>query len=82
MWDIVQERKHSVVKVFPGSFQGPESIAGDQECELMLFGEVQVQTKDGQSLVIPWAGHAVLKKDREGEKEEWKFGHYQVWLQK
>ncbi|KAF5130016.1 hypothetical protein E5D57_006351 [Metarhizium anisopliae] len=40
----------------------------DQECELMLFGEVTLQTKDGQSLVVPWAGHAVLKKDETGRK--------------
>lgn len=50
MWTTVQERRHSVVKVFPASFQDLESE--DQECELMLFGEVTLQTKDGQFLVV------------------------------
>ncbi|KAK9435992.1 putative Fungal specific transcription factor [Metarhizium brunneum] len=76
MWSTVQERRHSVVKVFPASFQDLESE--DQECELMLFGEVTLQTKDGQSQVVPWAGHVVLKKDKTGEKEECKFAHYRV----
>lgn len=82
MWTTVQERQHSVVKVFPGRFQDPDSEGGGQECECMLFGEVQLRTKEGQSLIVPWAGHAILLKIVEGEKEEWKFRHYQVWLQK
>lgn len=44
----------------------------------MLFGEVTLQTKDGQFLVVRWAGHAVLKKDMTGEKEECKFAQYRV----
>ncbi|KAG6014603.1 hypothetical protein E4U54_005036 [Claviceps lovelessii] len=85
MWTSVQDRQHSVVKVFPGRFQDPESVEGGklkQECECMLFGDVKLQTKEGESLLVPWAGHAILQKVGEGEKEEWKFRHYQVWLQK
>ncbi|KAK2601748.1 hypothetical protein QQS21_004736 [Conoideocrella luteorostrata] len=84
MWTTVQERQHSVFKVFPGRFGDQNSDSGDlnQECEFMLFGEVKLQTKLGQSLAVPWAGHAILKKGMYGEKEEWKFRHYQVWLQK
>lgn len=81
MWNVVAERKHTVQKVFPHRFQDADSTE-PLECELMLFGDVHVVTKEGQELVIPWAGHGVLKKASEGGKEEWKFKHYQVWLQR
>lgn len=81
MWNVVAERKHVVKKVFPHHFQDPNST-NPLEYELMLYGDVHLITKEAQSLVIPWAGHAVLRKENEGEKEEWKFAHYQVWLQR
>ncbi|KAG6007782.1 hypothetical protein E4U21_005500 [Claviceps maximensis] len=59
---------------------GEEGNLG-QECECMLFGDVKLQTKEGESLIVPWAGHAILQKVGNGDKE-WKFRHYQVWLQK
>lgn len=79
MWEVVADRKHVVHKAFPGSFQ-EDNVEG--ECELMLHGDVHAVTKDGQSLVIPWAGHAVLVKTADGEKEEWKFKKYRVYLQR
>ncbi|KAG6033979.1 hypothetical protein E4U41_006732 [Claviceps citrina] len=81
MWTTVQDRQHSVAKVFPGRFLDPDTDGGNEECECMLFGEVKVQMREGQSLTVPWAGHAILVKNVDGEKEEWKFRHYQVWLQ-
>lgn len=77
MWTVVAERKHTVNKVFPARFQD-----GDGECECMLFGDVHLKTKEGQELVVPWAGHATLTKAVDGPKEEWKFSQYRVWLQR
>lgn len=82
MWTSVQERKHTVVKVFPGRFHEEHAEGSDNEYECMLFGEVNLRTKDGNTWAVPWAGHAVLKKEKEGEKDEWKFGYYRVWLQR
>lgn len=81
MWNVVAQRRHVVKKVFPHRFQDTDST-DPLECELMLFGDVHVITKEKQELTIPWAGHAVLKKDSQGEKEKWKFKHYRVWLQR
>lgn len=78
MWTVVAERKHTVNKVFPARFQGEE----DGECECMLFGDVHLKTKEGQALVVPWAGHATLTRVVDGPKKEWKFSQYRVWLQR
>ncbi|KFH48925.1 hypothetical protein ACRE_001310 [Hapsidospora chrysogenum ATCC 11550] len=80
MWTTVRERRHTVKKAFPAIFQDPADVRGD-ECELMLFGEVNLETTDGQSLVVPWAGHAVVKKEVDAVTKEWKFTQYQVWMQ-
>lgn len=77
MWAAVEERKHIVTKVFPGRFQDPQD--GDNECELMLFGEVGYKAKDGTSSSTSWAGHAVVTKELDGEREEWKIAQYRVW---
>jgi hypothetical protein len=83
MWTVVQNRKHVVTKVFPARFKLDRagSDAAVDECELMLFGEVHLEMKDGGAAVVPWAGHAILKKSF-GEKEEWKIARYRVWLQR
>ena len=70
-----------MTKVFPALFREPAAEDG-RECELMLFGEVNLENKDDSAAVVPWAGHAVVRKQTEGEREEWKFARYQVWLQK
>lgn len=80
MWTTVRERRHTVKKAFPAIFQDPADAQGD-ECELMLFGEVNLKTTDGQSQVVPWAGHAVVKKEVDAATKEWKFTQYQVWMQ-
>ncbi|KAM3558660.1 hypothetical protein MY1884_003861 [Beauveria asiatica] len=77
MWNIIAERKHTVKKVFPARF-----LDEDGECECMLFGHVQLKTRAGEELVVPWAGHATLTKVVDGLKEEWKFSQYRVWLQR
>ena len=82
MWTSVSERKHTVTKVFPAQF-GDASAPGEvPKCEWMLFGEVQIKNDDGTIVKTPWAGHGVVRKEKVGEKEEWKFARYQVWLQK
>jgi hypothetical protein len=95
MWNNVSQRRHRVTKVFPAQFQDLESSAADSsgpgpgagsesgpvECEWMLFGDVAVTTGDGQDVVREWAGHAVVTQETEGERTEWKFRRYQVWLQ-
>ena len=84
MWTAVRDRQHTVTKVFPGRFQDPGDAAAPAECEVMLFGEVRLEMteKEGAaSKVVPWAGHGVVRREREGEREEWKFARYQVWLQ-
>lgn len=81
MWEKVAERKHTVSKVFPARFRDSEAGA-PAECELMLFGEVDYKTKDGSSSKASWGGHGVLKKQLEGEREEWKLAQYRVWIQK
>ncbi|KAL7789870.1 hypothetical protein V8C37DRAFT_190051 [Trichoderma ceciliae] len=81
MWSIVQERKHTVAKVFPGRFG--EAADGGKECELMLYGDVAYKTKDGNSSTVPWAGHGILRKVRDDDgDEEWKFAEYRVYLLK
>lgn len=72
MWTTVRERRHSVAKVFPGRFRD------GGECEVTLFGEVELTTKEGHDGMVPWAAHGELR--REGG--EWKFARYRVWLQK
>ncbi|KFA62233.1 hypothetical protein S40285_07726 [Stachybotrys chlorohalonatus IBT 40285] len=82
MWTTVDERKHTVTKIFPGMFQGADASRAP-ECECMLFGEVQYRTKDGGApSTASWAGHGTLRKEKNGEHEEWKFAQYRVWLQK
>lgn len=67
-------------KVFPGRFRSADNGA---ECEVMLFGEVNLTTKEGNEAVLPWAAHGVLRKQGgEADREEWKFARYRVWLQK
>lgn len=83
MWNVVAERRHVVNKVFPGSFQEAEAAKdGAEECECMLFGDVHLVTKERQAMTVPWAGHAVLRRVEEGDKKEWKFVRYRVWLQR
>ncbi|PNY28683.1 Uncharacterized protein TCAP_01392 [Tolypocladium capitatum] len=81
MWTTVQERRHTVAKVFPGRFRDPDA-GGPPECEVMLFGEVNLGTRDGKEAAVPWAAHAVLTREVEGERGEWKFARYRVWLQR
>ncbi|KAL7938987.1 hypothetical protein V8C35DRAFT_93654 [Trichoderma chlorosporum] len=80
MWSAVAERKHTVIKVFPGQF---DDAADGKGCELMLHGDVAYKTKDGNSSTIPWAGHGVLRRvpDESGQ-EAWKFAEYRVYLLK
>lgn len=96
MWTHVSSRKHTVTKVFPARFKTTEeeTEAGEEqeECELMLFGQVDLTLKDGGSAAVPWAGHATVVRDTaapaagsgetKGNKGEWKFAQYRVWLQK
>ena len=81
-WAGLDGRKHRVAKVFPAIFPDKQAgpPAGD-ECELMMFGHVEEMTRDGRTITVPWAGHGVVKKVAEGDREDWKFERYQVWSQ-
>lgn len=64
MWAAVATRHHVVTKVYPS----------DTEDELMLFGTVDYELKNGKKLSSDWAGRMVF--DEAGEKMKF----YQVWL--
>lgn len=81
MWTAVQERSHTVYKVFPGQFT--ESADSKRECELMLYGNVAYTTKDGVSSTVAWSGHGTLKKvPNDDGNEEWKLAAYSVYMLK
>ncbi|KAF5588531.1 fungal specific transcription factor [Fusarium pseudocircinatum] len=69
MWKHIKERKHTVLKVFPGRF------SDSNEC--MILGDVSVTTTDGRLKEAAWSAHAVVRK----VDGQWKFSQYRVWLQ-
>lgn len=69
MWKHIKERKHTVLKVFPGRF------SDSNEC--MILGDVSVTTTDGRLKEAAWSAHAVVRK----VDGQWKFNQYRVWLQ-
>ncbi|KAF5639744.1 fungal specific transcription [Fusarium sp. NRRL 25303] len=69
MWKHIKERKHTVLKVFPGRF------SDSNEC--MILGDVSVTTTDGRLKEAAWSAHAVVRK----VDGKWKFSQYRVWLQ-
>ncbi|KAH6964338.1 hypothetical protein DER45DRAFT_146869 [Fusarium avenaceum] len=71
MWAHIKERRHKVLKVFPGRF------AYSKSSEAMLLGEVSVTTTDGRLKDAAWSAHAVVRK----VDGQWKFSSYRVWLQ-
>ncbi|KAF4991942.1 hypothetical protein FGRMN_7496 [Fusarium graminum] len=71
MWAHIKERRHKVLKVFPGRF------ADSKSSEAMLLGEVSVTTTDGRLKEAAWSAHAVVRK----VDGQWKFSSYRVWLQ-
>ncbi|KAF4984455.1 hypothetical protein FZEAL_356 [Fusarium zealandicum] len=73
MWAHVQERKHTVLKVFPGRFTKPDG--SEREC--MLLGEANFLTRDGRSIEAQWSAHAVVSK----VQDQWRFAQYRVWVQ-
>lgn len=68
MWSAIRERKHTVTKVFPALFRDPGADDG-KECELMLFGEVNLTTKDRRAAVVPWRGMPLLETRPRGARE-------------
>ncbi|KAJ3524177.1 hypothetical protein NM208_g12154 [Fusarium decemcellulare] len=69
MWDAVASRKHQIFKVFP---------FGTRSDEVMLYGTVALQLKNGGSAEIDWAGRAELVKAAVDGNYRFKF--YQVYL--
>ncbi|KAI1074348.1 hypothetical protein F5B20DRAFT_441282 [Whalleya microplaca] len=69
MWDKVKARKHKPEKLFLASFKPGET-------EWMLYGSLDLTTKDGKKQAISWAGRAVVK-EIEGQL---KYTFYQVYL--
>ncbi|GAB1320626.1 hypothetical protein MFIFM68171_10836 [Madurella fahalii] len=82
MWKDVEERKHRLVKVFPGSFNaGRTVVAAMNEAEFMLFGAVAYRLRNGGGdSAVDWAGHARLFRDK--VTSQWRFGFYRVYLQR
>lgn len=85
MWEKVQARRHTVYQVFPATFAGAEAegSGGDEEVELMLYGDVVYRLKgsaDGEETKVDWAGRARLRRAAGGG--EWKFAYYRVYLQR
>ncbi|KAM5341239.1 hypothetical protein ACJ41O_015348 [Fusarium nematophilum] len=68
MWDSVVSRKHQIFKVFP---------FGKGSNEVMLYGTVALQLKNGNAASIEWAARAEFAKSTSGE---YKFQFYQVYL--
>jgi hypothetical protein len=67
MWTHVSSRTHQVSKVFP---------FGRNAKEVMLYGTVVYETKNGRSLSVDWAARAHLVKSTESLKMDF----YQVYL--
>lgn len=67
MWSHVSSRTHNVSKVFP---YGPNAD------EVMLYGTVAYEMKNGKSLSVDWAARAHLVVHGEDVKMDF----YQVYL--
>ncbi|KAF5675176.1 fungal specific transcription factor factor [Fusarium heterosporum] len=68
MWDAVASRKHTLHKVYP---------FGSGSNEVMLYGSVALQLKNGGSAEIDWAGRAELVESQDGK---YRLKDYQVYL--
>jgi hypothetical protein len=68
MWDAVASRKHTLQKVYP---------FGSGSDEVMLYGSVALELKNGGSADIEWAGRAELEKSADGK---YRLKFYQVYL--
>ena len=67
MWATVTSRHHKISKIFP---------FGPNATELMLYGTVEYELKDGRRANVPWGARAVMAK----EGDAWKMKFYQVYL--
>lgn len=67
MWEHVEQRKHTVFKVFP---------FGNDSTEFMIYGLVNYQLKTGDKKDVEWAGRAQVVK----LGGSWKLQFYQIWL--
>lgn len=67
MWEHVEQRKHTVFKVFP---------FGNDSTEFMIYGLVNYQLKTGDKKDVEWAGRAQVVK----LGGAWKLQFYQIWL--
>lgn len=84
MWEKVQARRHTVYQVFPATFGGAGDGGGEEEVELMLYGDVVYRLKggaEGEETKVDWAGRARLTRAA-GGGGEWKFAYYRVYLQR
>ncbi|KAH8886556.1 hypothetical protein GQ53DRAFT_727546 [Thozetella sp. PMI_491] len=69
MWTHVVARKHKVHKVYASSADTPE---------IMLYGTVDYDLKNGNKAGKEWAGRAVL--ERSSDDGKWRLSFYQVYL--
>lgn len=66
LWAHVSSRQHTISKIFP---------FGSHSQELMIYGVVAYELKNGISATVEWAGRAILVKDT-----KWRMSFYQVYL--
>ncbi|WAO92398.1 Hypothetical protein NCS54_00990500 [Fusarium falciforme] len=69
MWEAVASRKHQLFQIFP---------FGKGSDEVMLYGTVALQLKNGGSAEIDWAARAELVRSAAGGN--YRFKYYQVYL--
>ena len=67
MWEKVAKRSHKPVRIFP---------FGAGSDEVMLFGTVEYELKDGKKASVDWAARAHFAQ----EDGELKMDFYQVYL--
>ena len=85
MWAKVEDRKHSLEKVFLGTYAaGKDGGSGGEAAtttttEFMLHGTVNYRLKTGQEDSADWAGLARLRRLEDGS---WKFVYYRVYIQR
>jgi hypothetical protein len=69
MWEKIASRSHKPLKIFP---------FGESSNEVMIYGTVEYEFKDGRKSGLEWAARGRLGFDGEGGKVVWT--EYQVYM--
>ncbi|PWN88918.1 hypothetical protein FA10DRAFT_267540 [Acaromyces ingoldii] len=83
-WESVARRKHTIhdVYVLPAGKGDMDAKAKDGSVpgELMLYGRVDYEKKDGSKAAATWGGRMVFDTDLYASSGELKMTHYRVWI--